>query len=177
MPDAISVLTNDHRTVNDLFARVEGNPEPMPEVVHRIVTELSVHDVIEKEHLYPAIRKYVDGGDDLADRSVTEHDQVARTLLAIDKAGDGSSQQVDHLAALITLVRRHVTEEESELFVALRSSMTADQLEQLGQSLVAAKQTAPTRPHPLAPSEGLATKVAGAVSAPLDRMKDKLQGR
>jgi hemerythrin superfamily protein len=177
MTDAITLLTSDHRTVNDLFEKVEGQSQPSADVVNTIVKELSIHDAIEKQYLYPAVRRYVDGGDDYADHSIDEHDEVARTLLAVDKTESGSADQAAKLKTLIQLVRTHVQEEETEIFPALKASASPADLDELGDKLAAAKEIAPTRPHPLAPSEGLGTKVAGALSSPLDRAKDKFEGR
>jgi hemerythrin superfamily protein len=177
MTDAITLLTGDHRTVNGLFEQVEGQPSPSADVVHDIVAKLSIHDAIEKEYLYPAIRKHVDGGDNYADRSIKEHDEVAETLLAVDRAENGSADQSVSLKTLIDLVRTHVEEEEMQVFPALKASCSAEELEELGHKLSDAKGTAPTRPHPLAPSGGFGTKVAGALSAPLDKAKDVIEGR
>lgn len=177
MTDAITLLTGDHRTVEALFQQAETAPSPSSEVVDRIVKELSVHDAIEREYLYPAVRDRVPSGSGLADHSIEEHNEVAQTLLAIDKADNGSGEQKQLLARLVTAVRAHVEEEETRLFPALRDAMTPRELEELGGKLETAKSTAPTRPHPHAPDEGLGTKIAGAVSAPLDKARDAAQGR
>lgn len=177
MTDAITVLTTDHRTVDGLFTQVEGQATPPQEVVDRIVKELSVHDAIEKEHLYPAVRQRVEGGAAQADHSIEEHDQVARLLLEIDRTRSGEPGLPGLLAELITTVRAHVQEEETGIFPSLRASVTQADLDALGETLEGAKASAPTRPHPHAPSEGTGTKLAGALSAPLDKARDAIQGR
>jgi hemerythrin superfamily protein len=176
MTDAITLLTDDHRTVTDLFAQAEASPHS-PDVINAIVRELSIHDAIEKELLYPAIRTYVNAGKEAADRSIDEHDRIAQALLVLDKAADGSDTQAAALGTLMTMVRAHVNEEETEIFPALRTAVSRTRLEELGQALATAKLIAPTRPHPHAPSSGIGTLAAGVVSAPLDWMKDKLEGR
>lgn len=177
MTDAITLLTNDHRTVESLFKQVEGVAAPSPEVVHSIVKELSVHDAIEREYLYPTVRDRVSSGSGMADHSIEEHDEVAQTLLAIDKADDGSSEQAALLVKLIPAVQAHVAEEEGQIFPALRQALSEKELQELGGKLSKAKDIAPTRPHPHAPSEGLGTKLAGAASAPLDRARDAMSNR
>lgn len=176
MPDAITVLTSDHRAVEALFSQVEGKPTPDEDVVHRIVKELSIHDAVEKEYLYPAVRQKVSGGDGMADHSIEEHDQVAETLLAIDKADPGP-EQGRLLTELIRMVTAHVQEEERDIFPAMRTSMSQTELDELGDKLETANKIAPTRPHPHAPSEGLGTKIAGAMSAPLDKARDAASRR
>jgi hemerythrin superfamily protein len=177
MTDAITLLTSDHEMVKGLFQRVQGSSSPDETTVNEIVKQLSIHDAIEKQYLYPFVREHVQGGDGYADHSIKEHDEVAETLLAIDKAEAGSHEQAQLLARLIPSVLEHVQEEEGQIFPAMRSAATEADLEELGTKLGTAKETAPTRPHPMAPSEGLGTKVAGAMSAPLDKAKDALQGR
>ena len=176
MPDGITVLTTDHRAVETLFSQVEGQSNPDRDVVNKIVKELSIHDAIEKQYLYPTVREKATEGNRMADHSIEEHDKVAETLLAVDKADPGP-EQAKLLAELIRMVKSHVEEEEQQIFPAMRASMSQGELDQLGEKLETGKKTAPTRPHPHAPSEGLGTKVAGAMSAPLDKARDAASGR
>lgn len=177
MPNAIALLTADHRAVEELFGKVEGKKKPDQDAVDRIVKELSIHDAIEKQLLYPEVRSHTDHGGDVADHSEDVHDDVARILLQIDKSDNGSEEQVGSLTEVIRLVRAHVEEEESSIFPALKSSLSSTDLDKLGERLSTAKTVAPTRPHPHAPSEGLGTAVAGVMSAPLDKIKDAVQKR
>lgn len=178
MTDVISVLTKDHREVEDMFAKVEGSPNPDPKVIDQIVKELSKHDAVERQFLYPAVREHIkSGGDGLADESIESHDLTAETLLAIEKSEPGSPERAQHLTALIGMVKSHVQEEEEQIFPAMQKTMSKQQLDELGEKIDKAKDTAPTRPHPHAPSEGLGAKVAGAASAPLDKARDAASGR
>ncbi len=178
MPDAITVLTTDHRTVESLFAKIENQASPKDDVVNEIVKELSIHDAIERQYLYPVVREKIStGGSGMADHSIEEHDQVAETLLAIEKADTGSGERVTLLAKLIRMVTSHVQEEEQQIFPAMKTSMSQTELDELGKTLEGAKSSAPTRPHPHAPSEGTGTKIAGAMSAPLDKARDAASGR
>jgi hemerythrin superfamily protein len=177
MTDAIALLTADHRVVEGLLSEIEGVTDPDPKVVNRIVKALSVHDAIEKEFLYPTVRRSLDTGGELAYHSISEHDAVAKTLLAVDRAKVGSDEMNVALGTLIDLVRTHVHEEESQIFPALQAAMSPAELDNLGEVLATAKAVAPTRPHPLAPSGGLGTMVAGALSAPLDKVRDIVERR
>src|SRR5918993_331571 len=58
--DAISLLTEDHRTVEQLFADYERGlqgPEAKRQVVDQLIRELSVHAAIEEAYFYPEVRK------------------------------------------------------------------------------------------------------------------------
>ena len=69
---------------------------------------------------------------------------------------------------LIENVRHHVEEEEGQLFPAVRKSLDTAQLREIGGELVAAKHTAPTRPHPEAPDTPPGNIVAQVLTAPFD---------
>ena len=67
-------------------------------------------------------------------------------------------------------VRHHVKEEESELFPKVRQAFTRAELADLGDALVQAKATAPTKPNPLAPDEPQMNEVAAAATNPFDAL-------
>jgi hypothetical protein len=48
---------------------------------------------------------------------------------------------------------------------------------ELGEALDKGKHTAPTRPHPAAPTEPPALALAAPIAAIYDRMRDRMQGR
>jgi septal ring-binding cell division protein DamX len=55
--------------------------------------------------------------------------------------------------------------------------MWMQDLERLGNEMEAMKGTAPTHPHPHAPNEGAAAKMAGMAAGTADRVKDAATGR
>ncbi len=173
--DPIGVLQTDHRTVERLFEATSQRLDE--ETVHQIVKELSIHDAIEKEYLYPTIAEAVPGGDVMAQHALEEHQQVAEMLLDIDKRGIDDPDVAGILDQLKRSVTQHVAEEEQQIFPAMQARLERGRLDDLGDKLQNAKKTAPTRPHPHAPSSATGTKVAGAAAAPMDRLKDKVQGR
>jgi hypothetical protein len=73
--------------------------------------------------------------------------------------------------------REHIAYEEQHVWPKLRSALTKPELEQLGQKLADAKQSAPTRLHPNTPSSPEVQKVAGRVAAATDKAGDKVSGR
>src|SRR6187401_3790577 len=84
--DAIALLKQDHRKVEDLFAEFEkasgdGRKQTLAE---EICLELSVHAAIEEEIFYPACEGKVE--DDLLKESYVEHD-AAKLLIAEISAG------------------------------------------------------------------------------------------
>src|SRR5690349_8952451 len=93
--DAIEAVTTDHRVVEQLFTVLmqtkAEDDELRSELARRIVHELSVHASVEEEVLYPAVRRHVDGGDDLIDRSVAEHQALKEQLARFDGTAPGDA--------------------------------------------------------------------------------------
>jgi hypothetical protein len=63
------------------------------------------------------------------------------------------------------------------MFPRLSEHVDAQALTELGEALDKGKHTAPTRPHPAAPTEPPALALAAPVAAIYDRMRDRMQGR
>ena len=178
--DAISLLTEDHRTVEQLFADYERGlqgPESKRQVVDQIIRELSVHAAVEEAYFYPEVRKALGEGGELVDESLHEHQEVKETLAALEDMDPADAAYDQKVAALIAHVRHHVEEEEGEMFPKLRSALSAEQLQDIGQKLADGKAKAPTRPHPAAPASGPGAKVAGPAAGMVDRVRDKLGDR
>ena len=176
MPDAFEMLVADHRRVAELLKDATAG-EPAPGVIASIVKELSVHDAIERVHVYPQVRDRLENGHFLSQRAIFEHGEVARLLLELDRRPDGDTAVPDLLVRLRELVANHVEEEEAALFPALRRVMAGEEVDELGTTLEGARSSAPTRPHPHTPQDGTSAKLAAAAAAPLDKLKDKLQRR
>jgi len=170
--NAISVLTDDHRRVEELFVRFEktgdGAAKERQELVERITEALSVHASIEEEIFYPAARRAVpDAGHDVLE-ALEEHHLVKMTLAELEIMDPSDERYGAKVTVLIENVRHHVEEEEAELFPRVRAAIDAAELRQLGDQLTAARHTAPTRPHPEAPDTPPGNLVAQVLTAPLD---------
>src|SRR5437763_6002757 len=89
--DAIALLKQDHRTVEELFEKFErasgdGRKQRLAE---EICLDLSVHAQIEEEIFYPACEGKVD--EDLLKESYVEHDG-AKDPIAEIRAGGPSDE-------------------------------------------------------------------------------------
>jgi iron-sulfur cluster repair protein YtfE (RIC family) len=175
-PDAIELLTTDHREVEQLFGQIESLPEgaQQDEVVEQITRELSMHAAIEEQVLYPAMRRSLPDGDAKVDEAIEEHQQVKEALAEIERLGS-SPQRNQPLQKLMADVRHHVDEEETELFPQLRAAVGDEELRSMGGMLAKAKKMAPTHPHPNAPSTPPGNIVAGTAAAVMDKARDALR--
>jgi hemerythrin superfamily protein len=179
--DVIEVLTHDHREVEELFTKLEGaapdDGETRRELADEVTIELVRHSVAEEMYLYPAARKYLPDGDEIADKEIAEHAAVEKTLKAMEKTDAGGPEFSNLLAELMGDVRLHIREEEEDLFPALAEHADPAELFQLGDKVQAAKQKAPTRPHPSAPDRPPLNKLLAPGAGFVDRVRDHLSGR
>jgi hemerythrin superfamily protein len=171
-PDAVQVLIQDHRDVEQMFKTFEGlGPRAHKRrrsVVDKMIEALSRHAAIEEAIFYPRAREAVPATEDEVLESLEEHHIVKWTLSELQDLGAEDERFTAKVTVLMENVRHHVKEEERELFPKVRKAMGRPQLGDLGAELVEAKQTAPTHPHPRLPDEPPGNLVANALAAPLD---------
>jgi hemerythrin superfamily protein len=178
--DAITLLKDDHQTVEQLFKRFEKAGDrahvQKRQIVDRIIEELSVHAAIEEQVFYPVARAAVPKTEDLVLESLEEH-HVVKWLLSELVDMDPAHERFDaKVTVLIENVRHHVEEEESDFFPKVRKQLGRKELTDLGETMADAKKSAPTRPHPRMPDAGPANAVAGAITGVVDRVNDNLSG-
>ena len=138
--DAIALLKQDHRSVEDLFAKFEkasgdGRKQSLAE---EICLELSVHAQIEEEIFYPACEGKVD--EDLLKESYVEHDG-AKVLIAEIMNGGPSDEFYDaKVKVLSEEIQHHVEEEEKRLEGLFAQARKAGlDMDALGEELAARK--------------------------------------
>jgi hemerythrin superfamily protein len=178
--DLIDVLVHDHNEVEAMFVELESgtaDPARVRELTDQVIIELVRHSVAEEEYLYPAARKALPGGDALADREIEEHAAAEETMKQLDGLDPGHPAFDGLLAQLITDIRGHVADEETDLFPRLRAACHSDELDELGAKVTRAKKVAPTHPHPKAPDTPPMNKLGAPVLGLVDRVRDALGAR
>lgn len=176
--DAVELLAHDHRMVEQLFRdyQAAGSDTQRRGVVEVLIRELSKHAALEELMVYPLAKQVLPEGEQEVQEHLAEHMTVKKLLVDLDKLREGD----DHdqlMQQLQSAVEEHVQEEEGQMFPQLRDHLDEQALTELGETLDQAKQTAPTRAHPAAPTEPPALALAAPVAAIYDRMRDRLQGR
>jgi hemerythrin superfamily protein len=176
--NAITLLKNDHKTVEDLFKRFEKlGPRAVKskqDVMERIIRELSIHAAIEEMLFYPAVRDAAEQADvdDMVLESLEEHHIVKWVLSELEKMPADHERFDAKATVLIENVRHHVKEEEKDLFPQVQKLLDKAALDDLGDAMTRTKKTVPTRPHPRSPDEPPGNLVAGAGAAVLDKAID-----
>jgi hemerythrin superfamily protein len=170
--DAIAMLKADHAEVEKLFKRFEDlgprAKKTKGDIADRVVAALAQHAVIEEQVLYPTVRERLPDEEELVLEALEEH-HVAKWLLSeLDDLTPEDERFDAKFTVLAENVRHHVKEEEGELFPKLRQEFTKSELEELGEALAAAKEVAPTTPHPRAPDEPPDNLLTLAAQNPLE---------
>jgi len=138
--DAVALLKEDHRAVEDLFAQFEkaSGDGRKQKLATQICLELSIHAKIEEEIFYPACEGKVE--EDLLKEAYVEHDG-AKLLIAQILAGEPSDEFYDaKVTVLQEQIEHHVEEEEKRLEGMFAQARKADlDMEALGEQLAARK--------------------------------------
>ncbi len=134
MPDFVTLLTEDHRKVEQLFKQFDETGDP--EVAKQIFLELSVHSIIEEEMIYGLYSAKVDNAG--AAEARAEHQEAKDLILALEGMEPGSDEFVTTMTKLKTSVLHHVDEEEHEMFPKMLESLP-DTAALLGDELAARK--------------------------------------
>ncbi len=182
--DAITLLTEDHRTVEGLFEQFEqaSDSQKKEQIARQICTELKVHALLEEEIFYPALRGKID--DDDIDEALVEHDGAKLLINEIEASGAEARFFEAKVKVLQEQIEHHVKEEEQEsdnIFSQARN--TEVDLQMLGQQMAARKAelmqiagtgaSRPRRPRRWRPHDGIGPKK----NRDPDRDRRRLRGR
>ncbi len=173
--DAIALLKQDHREVEQLFKRFEkSGPEAHAakrQLVAAMIEALSVHAEIEELVFYPAVRNDAPPLQSDVLEALEEHHVVKVVLSELEDLAPTSERFDAKVTVMMELVRHHVKEEEAELFPDVRKRIARRELLALGEQLRDAKRIVPTRPHPWSPDEPPGNAVVGNAVAVIDRVR------
>jgi hemerythrin superfamily protein len=148
--DAITLLKDDHKTVEKLFKELEkaGDRAVMTKrkLADQVIEELTTHAYIEETVFYPAARKAAPDTASHVLESIEEHHVVVWMLSELAGMDPADERFTAKVTVLTENVRHHVKEEEQDWFPQVRKAMGRKALQQLGQELAAAKSQAPKDP-------------------------------
>ena len=138
--DAVALLKEDHRTVEELFAKFEkaGGNRRKKEIAERICIELSIHATIEEEIFYPACEGKID--EDLIKEAFVEHDGAKVLIGQIMRGGPDDEFYDAKVKVLQEQIEHHVEEEEKRLEGMFSQARKAGlDMDELGVQLAARK--------------------------------------
>ena len=140
----IELLKKDHREVEALFKEfeeLEDNQEAAEPVIETACPELKIHDTIETEIFYPAVREAAEKEEieDVLDEAEVEHDTVRELIAKLEGMDPSDEKRHAHFTVLTEYVKRHVNEEEKEMFPKVKKLESRD-LEALGLEMKERKE-------------------------------------
>jgi hemerythrin superfamily protein len=140
---ATDLLKQDHEAVSKLFTKYEQMDDPKaPEardLANRIFVELAAHMQLEEELFYPAAQEASVKAVDMVIEGNAEH-QTADSLIddLMESKPDGE-EYLKKMNALMSTIRHHVEEEETELFPMVEKAM-GTRIEDLGREMAKRKE-------------------------------------
>lgn len=144
-PNALDLLTEDHKKVQQLFKAFEKLREDedvddeKAEIVKQACQDLTVHTEIEEDIFYPAARDALDAeGDNLLDEAEIEHATAKDLIEQLEEMEPGDELYDAKFTVLGEYVNHHIKEEQDELFPKLRKASL--DLQELGAELTERKQ-------------------------------------
>jgi hypothetical protein len=143
--DALTLIKEDHQKMRKLLTELESTTErgvkTREELYATIKGELMVHEAIEEEIFYPALKAHPKAKDIVLEGYEEHHvvDTVMAELegLPVDDEAWGAKAKV-----MKENVEHHMEEEEGEMFKQARSVFDREELEQLGEEMAARKTMA-----------------------------------
>jgi hemerythrin superfamily protein len=148
--DAITLLKDDHKTVEKLFKEFEKTGDravkTKRKLVDQMIEELTTHAYIEETIFYPAAREAAPDTASHVLESIEEHHVVVWMLSELAGMDPADERFTAKATVLIENVRHHVKEEEQDWFPEVRKAMGRKVLQQLGEEMTAAKPDAPKDP-------------------------------
>jgi len=138
--NAIELLKEDHRKVEELFARVEDTPKSKHAgLFKRIKAELDIHTHIEETIFYPRLKKEAELKD-ITLEGIEEHHQAKMFLKEIPRLSEKNERFEPKLKVLMEDIRHHVKEEERNMFPKAQAIINIPEMEKLGAEMEAEKK-------------------------------------
>jgi hypothetical protein len=141
--DAMSLLKEDHEKVKKILGELESTTErgvkTREELFTKVKEELVVHEAIEEEIFYPALKEY-SKTKEIALEGYEEHHVVDTVMAEIEGVAYDDEKWGAKFKVMKENLEHHIEEEEGEMFKQARQVFDEDELAQLGESMLARKQ-------------------------------------
>jgi hypothetical protein len=145
--DALTLLTEDHDKVKKLLAELESTTDrgvkTRDDLFGRIKIELTVHEIIEEEIFYPALRDHPKAREIVLE-AFEEHDVVDRLMGELSTLPYDDETWGPKAKVMKENIEHHIEEEEGEMFRKARAVFDAEELRELGARMAERKATAMT---------------------------------
>jgi hypothetical protein len=143
--DALSLLKEDHAKVKKMLAEGEDTTDraekTRTELFTRLKTELEIHERIEEEVFYPALKEHPKAKE-LALEGYEEHHVVDQIFSELEQTPVTDETWAAKFKVAKENIEHHIEEEEGDMFKAAREAFSREELEDLGRRMAEMKQLA-----------------------------------
>jgi hemerythrin-like domain-containing protein len=143
--DAISMLKKDHDKVKDLLEELERTTErgvkTRSELFATIKGELTVHEIIEEEIFYPALKSHP-RAEDIVLEGYEEHHVVDLLMGELENLDVADETWGAKAKVMKENVEHHIEEEEGDMFKQARRVFDRQELEDLGEQMATRRVSA-----------------------------------
>jgi DNA mismatch repair ATPase MutS len=121
--DIYALIENDHRTVEELFAKLEETEDARARerLFEQLKSELMRHKEVEERTFYAALSTLPEISD-LIEEAMEEHVDAEELLLELDGLDAEDEEWTATLQELREEIEHHVTEEEGQIFAEAKNS-------------------------------------------------------
>jgi hemerythrin-like domain-containing protein len=141
--DAIKLLKDDHDKAKKMLTQLEETTEravkTRQEVFTKLKSELEVHEAIEEEIFYPALKQHAEAKEIVLE-AYEEHNVVDMVMSEIEQTPFEDETWSAKFSVMKENLEHHIEEEEGEMFKQARDVFDKETLEQLGEQMQARKQ-------------------------------------
>lgn len=141
--NALDLLKQDHDKLKELLNQLEqvkeDNPDDRESLFALVRRDLTVHEIIEEEILYPAFEEQ-SKLKDIVLEAFEEHHFADTVVEEIDGVPPEDETWGAKLTVLKENIEHHIEEEEGEMFKTARELFSEEELNKLGERLEARKR-------------------------------------
>ena len=141
--DAVALLKADHDKVRKILAEGEETTEraekTRTELFDTLKSEMLIHERIEEEIFYPALKSHPRARDIVLE-GYEEHHVVDEIMGELEATRVTDETWGAKFKVMKENIEHHIEEEEGEMFKQARQVFDADELEQLGARMMELKQ-------------------------------------
>ena len=141
--DAIRLLKDDHEKMKKLLKDLEATQERDTSRRERLFTqvkeELTVHEVIEEEIFYPALKEH-QKAKEIVLEAYEEHGVVDMVMAEIEQVPFDDERWGAKFTVMKENIEHHIEEEENEMFAQARDAFEKAELEELGKRMMDRKE-------------------------------------
>jgi hemerythrin superfamily protein len=138
--EATAMLEKDHKNAKQAMEEIlKSTGAKKKQMFESLKGELELHDSIEEDIFYPALKSHPKVADFPAmDKSA--HQWVEGALGQLSKLPIEDSSWDANFKAIQEKLLKHVADEEGTIFVRVREVLSADELNQLGERMLNEKK-------------------------------------